>query len=338
LYTAPTLFTSFLGWNYAGGNFNNPDVAAVGNNYEFALIQINEGNEPYDVQNFNYTMKPQDVSDAVSPNLSVACALAKIINNYGILQTSPGIAAAMYRQSLPLAQADVVVNATLGNFTLGGTTPTMAFTQGSALVVLGGTAPVFNGAVGNYLAVPNDMVSSPTTANVDVYRIIAVSAGVSITLDRPFKEATTTMTQAQAQGTLLKTVTAVQNVGLKFTAINAGEVWRMAQRDELLYADNTAGTFINGSGTAIQVQQLELEGSTFQGDSAKNTAFAANFGLQDYFVLLTDTYDYYFLDYSRTFPTLDDPQQSGSHKGGIVICCPKSAGNTLSQLTTIFGV
>ncbi len=319
LYVAPVKQVSAVGYNRSGGSFNAATIAA-GQTYGIKVIETTEGNEPYPTWSYEYYTKPSDTYT------DVIIGLAARINNPKSAEN---------KQNKRLVQASPVINGTFGNYTLTGTTPTATFTNGSAIVTLGGTTPALNAVVGDFISV--DTAATPSATVGTTYKVIAISAGVSITLDRPFEGTTIVMTQAQAQGTRLKVVTAITAQGIEFTTVDFDVHFRLAVYESLVNADITYTTaYVKGNGEDYQVRDLELEGQTYAGDTTKNTVFAADFGQQDYFWLLNETYDYIEITYLRREDERGFSSQTA--KGYITLACAKSSGGITAALATLFGV
>lgn len=325
VYVAPVRSFNYLGWNGTQGGFNLAVTPSINLSYEFAVIETTEGNDPFPTWNYITTFKP------TWTQVEIAQDLARQVND----PLNP-----VYKSNNRLVKAEVLSNGTLSNFTMTGTTPTMTFTNGSAVVTLGGTTPTFNGAVGQYIASVDGNVTIDNT-NHNLYRIVAISAGVSITLDRIFEGPTRVLAQAQAQGTAaaggsIKLQGTVTNIGLKLIDLNDDETFRLAVRDQLENADITLGGFTMGNGTPRVIRQLEIEGQEWQGGTTKSTPQDIYFGFQDTFVSITDTYDTYNLTY-QVRANLIGPTEA-FQTGQIAIACAKSAGNLIANFTTIFGV
>lgn len=327
LYTAPINQVSAIGWNGAGGALNNPTIVPGygGSNYEFAILEMTEGNDPYPNWNYNYTPKSGDTAtDALQQ-------LAEFVND----TTNP-----VYKNNLPLVTAGVRTNGSVTSFTLTAAN-TLNFTLGSPIATIS-AAGTFSGAVGDFIITPlGGAAVVPGNTNNNTYKIIATVATVSITLDRPWSEPTIAMTQAQVQGAasgLNKTATITAN-GLILTAINANETFRMAVRGDLVNADRfDLLSYTRGSGTYDEIVQLEQEATTFAGNTAKNTVFGdAAFGNPDQFALSTDTYDYFYFDVRRLV-TLTNVISEGTNRSQLLIAAARSAGNLKAQLQTIFGI
>lgn len=325
LYVAPVLQSSYIGWNGTSGGLNtlttNPSYK---DEFALAIKETSEGTFPEPTWDYNYVATSSlDVADA---NVTVSAKLVAAINS----PSNP-----LYKNMRMLVSAELLLKGTYSAFTLTGTTPTMTFTNGSTIATLGGTTPAFNGAIGDLLAF--NASATPDQTNSNAYIIKGVSAGVSITLDRPFEGATVTLTQAQVQGTRLNKVTAVTAVGIHLTSLEADSTFKVLARNNFGNADVTYSAYTRGNGQDYQVQALELEGQTFAGDTAKNTQFSSFYGQQDTFVVSGETYDYTNIDFTLDFPTVMSEDQ-GVHKGFVVICSPKSGGNNQSNMNTIFGV
>lgn len=321
-YVAPVRCTGSLGWNGVSGAMNLIAAPAVTKQYEFGLIETTEGNDPFPSWNYNYTAKPGDVE------MDVVQGLVTLVNNL----TNP-----IYKTNTPLVSAKAKAVATLGNYTMTGTTPTITFTNGNDTAILGGTTPTIDMAVGDFFSI--DAAATPTNAIGDVYKVKGVVAGVSVQLTRPYQGATQTFVQAEAQGTRIKKATAITATGIVFTDLNDNEHFRITARSEFLYADiNNLLTFTRGNGTYLQIQELEAEGLLMQGNTARNTQFGdAAFGAPDTFVVSpAETYDLFNFNCTMA-ANLSNSFESGTHKATVMLAAPKSAGGLSASLNTIFG-
>jgi hypothetical protein len=316
-YLAPVKCKYFLGWNGTGGGLNLEAAPAQGKVYEFAVLETTEANEPLPTFNYNYMAKPGDVE------LDILGALAAQVNDY----TSQ-----RYKSEQELVSAKVKASATYGNYT---TTGTYTVTNGSTLVAL--TLAATDPAVGDFISF--DAAAAPSATIGDIYKVVAVVAGVSFTLNRPYTGATQTFVAAEASGTRVKKVTAVLKTGLEITALNNDEHFKLAVREELEWADITFSAFTIGNGTVDQIKEFEKEGQTFQGDTAKAYPFASDYGQQDYFATVnsaSETYDQVTVDLDMN-SNLVGPTQ-GRTQTGIYFGLPKSAGTLAATIATIFGV
>lgn len=322
-YVAPVKQNWFLGWTGALGGLNLTATPAINKTYEFEVIETTEGSEPFPRFNFQYTAKSTDTVE-----IDILLGLAKSINNARNIT---------YTSMNRLVKVEVLSNGTYGNYAVS-TAGTLTFTLGSTAVVLGGSSPTIDAAVGDYIAI--DPAATPDATNSNRYKVIAISAGVGFTIDRPFEGATVVLTEAQAEGTRLKKVTVITKTGLKVISLEDNTTFRLAVREELEGADITFGSGTSGNGSSIQTRELELEGQTFQGETTKADKFAADFGHQDDFVVsngASETYDNYHLNYSVAGNFIGPT--SLSQKGTIRIAVAKSGGNNMiATLNTLLGV
>lgn len=324
LYVAPVKQVSSIGWTGTGGGLNLPTLAA-GQTFEFAVIETTEGYDPFPSWNYSYTTKTNDTQ------MEIMQAFAKAVNDLASLQ---------YKINEPLVSARVKADATYGNYALGGTTPTLGVVNGSEFVQIesganDGTADI---AVGDYIAF--DAAAAPTDAVGDIYKVIAKGAGndAVITLNRPYQGATQTFTEAEAEGTRVKKVTVVVAAGIELTSKNFDEHFRIAVRDLLEDADITYTTaFVKGNGTYDEVFSDETEGEIWEGDTAKNSVFAPDFGQQGRQSVAGETYDAYMIQYTTRKAAIA-PEGENVHKGTIIIWVAKSAGDVDGTLNTLFGL
>lgn len=332
LYRAAVKCQGSIGYNssVAGSGMNLAAAPAAGKYYELGIVETTEGNQPYPTWNFEYVALPGDAE------IDVVQGLVKQINDTTNVK---------YKGNAQLVTARAVAAGTYASFTLGGTTPTATFTNGSAVVTLGGTSPVFSGAVGDVIAVSADGSTQPVSANTasqDIYKIIGVNAGVSFTLNRAFQGTTITMTQAQVQGTLLAKVTPITATGIIFTDLQNQENFVLVVRQELQFATiSNKFNYTYGVGLSEQIYELDLEGTTFAGNTAKATVFGdAAYGNPDQFGIANgdaETYDMFML-LIRPKQTLTAIPNEGFTTFHITIAAPKSSGGLTASLQTALGV
>ena len=320
-YVAAVKQVSYVGWNGSSGAFYNPTVA-VGDIYGIKVIETTEGNDPFPTWNYDYQAKASDTIYEIVLNL------VNKINDQTAIE---------HKQNAPLVTAAIKADATYGNFAMTGTTPTITFTNGSAVVALGGGTPAIDVTVGALLSVSYS--ATPTDAIGDIYKVVAVSAGVSITLDRAYTGTTIAMTEAQGEGTRLKKVTSVVAYGIELTAIDYNTHFRLAVNENFVDATITLGAaYVKGNGSYDQVLVMEKEGQIFDGYTAFNNAFADKFQTPDTFTVVDETYDFYQFDVKKVEAGSGLQDFSYRQASGILIAVAKSAGNVGSTLTTLFGL
>lgn len=320
LYTAPVKAQSYLGWNKTTGAMNLLAVPAAGKFYEIAVIETTEGNQPFPTWNYEYVALPGDAE------IDVIEGLVALINNTSNL---------IYKQNAPIVTAKVKAVATYSNYT---TTGTYTVTNGSTLVAL--TATGTDPAVGDYISF--EPAATPSNTVGDVYKVTAVVAGTSFTLNRPYSGATQTFIAAEASGTRVKKVATITATGIEFNGINNQENFKIVARQELKYALITnLAAYTYGVGLSEQIYELELEGNTFAGNTAGNTVYGnEGFGNPDRFGYLNgdaETYDTFMLIGNQTV-TLTAMPGNPSLPIHIIIAVPKSAGGLTASLQTSFGV
>jgi len=320
-YVAPVKQVAAIGWTGSGGALNNATIAA-GQIFSFKVIETTEGYDPYPQWLYEETAKSTDAT------MDVIQRLAKKVNDDNAIE---------HKLNRRLVNAIVKADATYGNYAMTGTTPTVTVTNGSTAVTLGGTTPTIDVAVGDYISF--DAAAAPTDSVGDIYKVTAISAGVGFTLNRPYQGVTQTFTEAEAEGTRVKKVTSIVQIGLRLTAIDTDTHFRLAVQEELINADidNAVTAFVRGNGTYDQVAALEKEGNTFAGETTQNAAFKEKFGTQDLFAVDGETYDII------TFQALSGekgiaPEAVHYERKQITVAVAKSSGNVDSTLDTLFGL
>ena len=290
----------FLGWNGASGSLNNPTLA-TGQEFEFVVIETTEGNQPFPKWNYNYVTKVNDVAMDIVQNL------AKQVNDVDSL---------LYRNVDPLVVAKVKADATYSDYAIGAG-GTLTATNGSdTLVTAVGT---INFVVGDYVSLSPGAAATDSVG--DIYKIIANPDANTWQLNRIYTGATTVFTETNIETNdyVQKAATFVQ-VGLELTAVNTDEHFKLAVRGNLVDATVTFSAYTPGNGTFDQVVALESEGTTFDGETTKNTEFASKYGTADKFAVSGATYNYYMIEYSQTSDEIAGFGK-GKVKGFIIIAC-----------------
>jgi len=316
-YVAPVKAVGSIGWDATNltGALNLPSIAA-GQFFELAVIETTEGNQPFPTWNFEYKSITGDVE------LDILQGLAKIINNSASIQ---------YRNNKRLVSVKVKASATYGNYT---TTGTYTVTNGSTLVAT--TVSATDPAVGDFISF--DAAATPTSAVGDIYKVVAISAGVSFTLNRPYQGATQTFVAAEASGTRVKKVTAVLYSGLEFTSLENIAHFRLVARQNLNQATiENLTSFARGNGDSDMIGELEKEGNTFAGLTAGNTVFGNQaFGVEDLWVTDGETYDEFDILVNQFISQVAGGTSDRAHEA-IRIAAPKSSGGISASLNTLFG-
>lgn len=321
-YVAPVLCTGSIGWSGATGDLNIA-TPVVGNTYEVGILETTEGNQPFPAWNYEYQTKSGDAPQ------DIVQGLARSVNDVSNL---------IYKQNDRLVRATCKAQGTYGNLALGGTAPTLTVTAGSAIVTFGGTTPTLDAAVGDFISISN--TAAPTNLIGDVYKVVAISA-TNITLGRVFTGTTQVFTQAEAQGTRVNRVTTITRSGIVFNALGIEEHFRILARQLLINSDIlNLTTYVKGNGTTEQVQELEMEGLIYDGNTASNTQYGdPAFGNPDRFSFtnaVTETYDIFTIVATQrsqfTSAMVVDmlPLQ-------IILAVPRSSGGITAALNTIFG-
>lgn len=320
-YVAPVKATGSLGWSGTAGALNLAAAPSNGALYELGIIETTEGYQPFPTWNYEYQAKPGDVE------MDVIQALVKQINDADNL---------VYKQNQPLVTAKAKADATYGNYAIGAG-GTLTVTNGSTSVVT--AVGTINFVIGDFVAF--DAAATPTDAVGDIYKIVGNPDANTWTLNRPYTGATQTFIEAEAEGTRVKSVTTIVKTGIVFTAINDQEHFNIIARQGLQYATiANLATYTRGNGIYEQINDLELEGNTFDGNTAGNTQFGNEaYGNPDRFAVVNgeaETYDLFHIE-AKQDSSLISPIQ-GKMKLNIIIAAPKSAGGLSASLNTLFGL
>lgn len=316
-YVAPVKAVGSIGWSATQltGALNLPTIAAK-QFFELAIIETTEGNQPFPTWNFEYMSITGDVELDILENL------AKLINDPTSIQ---------YRNNKRLVSVKVKAVATYGNYT---TTGTYTVTNGSTVVAT--TVSATDPAVGDFISF--DAAAAPTSAVGDIYKVVAISAGVSFTLNRPYQGATQTFVAAEASGTRVKKVTVVTASGLEFTSLENIAHFRLVARQNLNQATiENLTSFARGNGDSDMIGELEKEGNTFAGLTAGNTVFGNQaFGVEDLWVTDGETYDTFNVNVNQFVAKVPGGDSDRANEA-ITIAAPKSSGGISASLNALFG-
>ncbi|NCX56471.1 MAG: hypothetical protein EBW87_04645, partial [Burkholderiaceae bacterium] len=315
-YTAPVLQVSYVGFNGTSGSLQN-STTVKNDTASIKIIETTLGRQVFPKQTFTAVLA------ASATPYDIAAGLATVLNSTNFSGSTT-----------KFAQAEVVTDGSLANYTMTGTTPTVTFTNGSKVVTLGGTTPTIDVAVGDIIKF--NAGATPTNANGIAYKVTAVSAGVSFTLDRAFGGSTQTLTQAEAQGTRLKKTTSITAGGVRLTANDVGKHFRLAVSGVIEKADITYSVPFNpGSGRAAQVLQMEKDFSSYSYGNWNKVGPYAVFGANTLYTDSTATYDLFDIKTTRISP---DKSGMDSNIGAVittVVAIHASATGANSALDTI---
>jgi len=316
-YDAPVKQVSTIGYNGTSGDIGFNFTTATSTNtltYGITARETTPGNQPFPVQEGYAT-----VNSTTADEYTVLAAIVSQLNNdFDYQKTAPD----------PFVKAEILTNGALTEFV---EDPTV--TYGSKTVTFAGNVTIATGA-----HVKFEGVAGPT------YRAaVGVTAGTTITLDRPYQGATKTEdvsvtvniagTAAFTSGTTALGVqlTSLQNE-THFKVVGAG----------LLYQDTVTAitAWKLGSGAGTQIYELEsTEGIINDGiGSTRNVAFKEDYGQPTLFASKTGTYDQIFLDFKPSItPSAALPIYEQKQIQRVLIAAPVG-GSLNSNLVTIFGL
>jgi hypothetical protein len=193
-------------------------------------------------------------------------------------------------------------------------------TNGSTTV----TATGHNVTKGSYVRIGG------TTNAFPVYKVKSVATN-SFELESPYTGATNAALAIASLGTM----SAIVNVGIQMTAIDFGAHFKVAVGEDMVSATVTYTTpYKEGSGTYIQVKDLESEGQVFAGHTTGNVAFDTDFGAPTYFADANTTYSYITLNYLRSQVSVAAPKNRDHHYGTVIIAAPTG----VAPLTNLDGM
>ena len=122
-------------------------------------------------------------------------------------------------------------------------------------------------------------------------------------------------------------ITALTNIGIKFTALYEGVHFRIATKGELEDTEvSYVVPFTVGSGGRDEVARFEYEANVFGGETTGNAAFADRYGEVTNFTSSSYAYDVFKLSYKKEFKSTAIPNTVGNHLGYVELVAPLTSG------------
>lgn len=322
-YTAPVRQIAAVGFNGTSGTLGLPATILKNDEAYIKIIETTVGRNVFPKQTYTAILA------ASAPIYDVAAGLA---NNFNSTNFSGS--------STEFILAEVLTASTLTNFVMTGTTPTITFTNQSKVGVLGGTTPTIDAVVGDYIKFhPTTQV---TDVNGSVYKVAAISAGVSITLDRLYEGPTQTFTQAEAQGTRIKKANTPTAAGVRLTATADGKHFRLSRGGVIETADITYLTPFNpGSGTYAQIAQLEKDYATYSRGFWNRVGPYSTLALTGLPLLYADStalYDVWNITTINQYTDRTGMDQKIGEEIYVSVALNNSASSTNTALNTLLGL
>lgn len=324
-YLAPVLQITNIGYGSLSATTGSMNSGTLINGQIFPvkLIDNRPASQPFPTWNYEETSKQGDTF------LSIGTRLTKQMND---------TVAAQNQYNGKLVRAELLTNGTYvassgGAATMVKDSKTFTIVESAGAAADAGkyAADASSMAIGDYIRIGGTTAASP------IYKIAGVSgigsALATITLDSDYQAASGSVSAANL---LVNTAATVTEFGFKFTAIDYGASFKVGVEEDLISADVVYTTpYKEGIGTSDQVTQLEIEGQVFDGHTTINEAFDADFGAPTSYTVSGTTYQFVYLDYLRSLPSIAAPKINDSNYGHIILALPVGVAPT-SDLDGIF--
>lgn len=260
-YVAPAKKVSFIGFNGVNGSTNMPTIT----NYSEA--------------GFIAVQREETTVDRIREQENYGVQLMASDTEYSAL------AAIVTRINRALNKTHTAFIVSNGSYSATSTaTGTMTLTNGSTTISFATDIPkaTWAVAVNDFVSIANDAISAAAPAaaasniNGTVYRVVAVDdTANTITLDRPYRGASGTVSQANVQGGYIAKVSSITAYGIKLVVDNFGDDYEYAVQDLLQAATITYGltgvagclaqNMTSGLGTGAAVVKKEKDMRPYRG-------------------------------------------------------------------------
>lgn len=291
--------------DFTGVSSTSPqDVAIV-------IRETTPGNHPFPIQEGRFV-----VTSATQDEYAVLASLCVQLNgdtDYARVQPDRFI------------KAEILSNGALTELTEDAT-----LINGSKIVTFAGNQTV---ATGSYLSF-----------NSTVYKVATgVTAGTTLTLDRPYQGASETIDVSVAVDTAaaIAYTSGTTKLGLRITGLADECHFTVSVEDGLANAPvATATEWALGTGSASKLLEIEKEGIIFAGiGSTVNEAFAADYGYPTLFTNSSKTYDLYFIDLTPSItPSAALPVAKTQQLQKIILAAQSASTSASGEFTTILGL
>lgn len=316
-YVAPVRKVVAIGYNGTSGDIGISTTTASSSNaltFGISVRETTPGNQPFPVQE-GYATAVSSTADEYTI-LDTICAQLN-----GVLD---------YENTLPdrFVKAEILSNGAVTEFA-----EDPVFTNGSKVVTFAGNVTIAAGAFVQF-----------SGAGGPVYKVATgVTAGTSITLERPYQGASGTVdvsatTDIAGVAAYTSGTTAL---GVRLTGLSDETHFVVTGIGELATTATTVLTnWLLGSGSGASVVEMEKQSQIFDGvGGTVNAAFKEDFGQPTAFASATSNYDLYFIDLAPTIlPSAALPVYKQTQIQRVVIAAPESGTTPTANLATILGL
>lgn len=314
-YVAPVKQVSYIGYAETGSDtigFNFTAASSTNTQtYQVSVRETTPGNQPFPVQEGYATVN----SSTADQYTVLATIVSQLNGDFDYERTQPD----------KFVKAEITSNGAFVELT---EDPTLI--NGSKTVTFAGVQTL---ATGSFL----DFRGA-------VYKVaVGVTAGTSLTLDRPYTGASETIdvsattnlagTKAYTSGTT--------KLGVRLTAVEF-ESHFIASPFTGLTNDVVTNTtpWKLGSGSGTSIRALEEEGIIFDGvGSTVNAAFRSDYGYPTLFSATASTYNQFFIEVApKVFPSAALPIYEQKQIERVIIAAPSTGTTPTTTIQTVLGL
>jgi hypothetical protein len=314
-YVAPVKQISYIGYIGSGSldlGFNFASATSTNTlTYGITCRETTPGNQPFPVQEGYAT-----VNSSTADEYTVLASIVSQLN--GDFD---------YQRTMPdrFVKAEIVSNGALTELTAN---PTL--TNGSVTVTFSANQTIATGTLLSFQGI--------------IYKVaVGVTAGTSLTLDRPYQGATETIDVSATVdlAASMAYTSGTNKFGVKLTALEYETHFKViGAAGNSLDTVTLSTAWKLGSGAGTQIAELEAtEGAIFDGvGGTLNAPFKADYGQPELIASTSGTYHQIFLDLAvKNVPSADPVHAEQKQMQRILIAAP-SSGTLESTLGTVFGV
>lgn len=287
-YTAPVKQVSYIGFNGTSGDLNLP--ATISNNDEATVkvINVTDGRQQYGKRSYTASLIDSETT-------------------YGVLKKVVDVMVANNTNEDSIVKGEVI-----GNGTVTEAAQDATVTNGSKSVTFAGNVTIATGA---FISVRGAIYKVDT----------GVTAGTSITLDRPYQGDTETI-DVSATTDLVGVVASTTKWGIKITAKSFGTIFRIARQGVLENADIQYTTNPNpGSGTYEDILAIEKECESYSKGYTNKVYFPRT---PQTYAVSGETYDKYVLDFKVVADGKDISDRPVGNPQSLIVAFPDDANGS----------